>query len=64
MFCPKCGEKTTVLESRAVEEEVFRRIKCRKCGYMFYTEEFESEESKDGIRYVWAENNKKRRQNT
>ena len=63
MFCPKCGTKTKVIESREVEEEVFRNRKCPNCGYSFYTEEFESEESKDGLRYIWAEKAKKRRRN-
>ena len=62
MFCPKCNAKTKVIDSRICEEEVFRRRKCNECGYIFYTEEFESDESKEGMRYIWAENARKRRQ--
>lgn len=62
MFCPKCSAKTKVIDSRSCEEEVFRKRKCIKCGYIFYTEEFESDESIEGMRYIWSENTRKRRQ--
>lgn len=61
MFCSKCGTKTKVLNSRAVEEGVFRQRKCPNCNYIFYTEEFESEGGLDGIRSFWAMEAKKRR---
>ena len=61
MLCEKCGKKTKVVDSRTAYEGVFRKRKCAGCGRIFYTEEYESEEGIDGLRYVWAENTRKNR---
>lgn len=39
MICPKCEGKTKVIDSREVEENVFRIRKCTSCGCKFCTEE-------------------------
>lgn len=39
MKCPLCKEKTTVIESRAGNGKRYRCRRCKKCGYVFYTEE-------------------------
>lgn len=39
MICPECDGKTKVVDSRVVEENVFRIRKCVECGYRFCTEE-------------------------
>lgn len=45
MTCPKCGERTTVIDSKADCEAVHRRRKCRVCGYVFFTVEMEAKSS-------------------
>lgn len=37
--CPNCGGKSNVINSRAVEMNVFRMRVCKNCGFRFYTEE-------------------------
>ena len=39
MYCPKCGKKTAVTDSRAGNEIVIRIRKC-KCGFIFKTAEY------------------------
>lgn len=41
MECPECGGKTSVINSREVEANVFRARECKKCKHRFYTEEVE-----------------------
>ena len=41
MFCPECNNRTTVVESRVVDDVVVRRRKCNSCGHAFHTEEIE-----------------------
>lgn len=48
MECPKCGGETTVLKTRQYEERVYRRRKCRDCGFRFTTDELRREEDKEG----------------
>ena len=43
MICPRCEKETYVVDSCAVELNVFRTRKCKYCGYKFYTEEIELE---------------------
>ena len=47
MTCPKCGGKTTVTNSRLADdqgEEVrVRYRKCKSCGNVFFTIEYEIE---------------------
>lgn len=43
MTCPVCGEFTTVINSRADCEGVYRRRRCKACKYAFYTTERESD---------------------
>ena len=44
--CPKCGEKTTVIDSRNAHtgRYVRRRRECTRCGYRFTTYEMSEEE--------------------
>ena len=42
MTCPVCGEKTTVVESVADIECVYRKRRCLECGHTFTTTEQES----------------------
>lgn len=42
MLCPKCGGKTSVTESAADKDYVYRRRTCRTCGSHFFTEEMET----------------------
>ena len=40
MNCPRCNEKTKVMDClTATENTVMRRRKCLACGHSFYTEE-------------------------
>lgn len=41
VHCPKCDNKTLVVESRIVDDVVVRKRKCKTCGDVFYTEEIE-----------------------
>ena len=43
MTCPQCGGETTVFDSRKMCESVWRRRKCRECGYRFSTTEIETD---------------------
>ena len=42
MTCPVCGGKTTVINSAADCECVYRKRKCVECGHTFATTEQES----------------------
>ena len=44
MKCPECDYKTSVVDSRRVEDTVFRRRLCTRCKYRFYTEELTIED--------------------
>lgn len=41
MKCPKCGEKTRVIEvvNNSDDLEVYRQRRCPSCGYLMYTTE-------------------------
>lgn len=41
MNCPVCGGKVIAQMTRTDCERVFRRRKCRECGYAFFTVETE-----------------------
>lgn len=60
MYCPNCNGKTTVKESRKVEMNVYRHRVCTVCGYDFYTEETEIEDT-EGMRYYWLNQVRERR---
>lgn len=45
MTCPQCkNEKTYVLRTRDLKDEIKRRRHCRKCGHRFFTTELPSKE--------------------
>ena len=60
MNCPECDGKTKVTISRRVEMVVARQRICLKCGYIFYTEEVEVEET-DALKYYWSTNKARQR---
>lgn len=41
MTCPVCGGKTRVITNVSEPDCIYRRRKCKECGYSFYTEEVE-----------------------
>lgn len=45
MNCPVCGESTRIVDSVSDCESVYRRRKCRACGYFCYTTESELKSS-------------------
>ncbi len=49
MECPECGGKTVVVESREFLGAVYRRRKCKKCGFRFQTEEIEMDKPIKGL---------------
>lgn len=56
MYCRECGGKTIVIESRSIEEGTFRKRRCRGCGRMLYTSEYEDhwdDGGRDGIKAYW-----------
>lgn len=44
MTCPVCGGEVEVNKSYSDCETVARKRKCVECGYVFYTEEVETDE--------------------
>lgn len=47
MICPKCNAKSSIVGSilNAGDNEVYRRRKCRECGHIFYSVEFEVDDN-------------------
>lgn len=43
MTCPKCNEKTRVIESVTDEDSTTRRRECITCGYRFSTVEIDKD---------------------
>ena len=41
MTCPKCNEKTKVIDSHTDEDSTERRRECTNCGYRFSTVEID-----------------------
>ena len=61
MMCPKCESyKTIVINSRAVEENVFRIRQCKDCGNKFYSEEIEIDDEETIKAYLSAIKRKQR----
>lgn len=44
MTCPVCGGKTRVVDVVSDPDCVYRKRKCPKCGYRFFTNEIETGE--------------------
>ena len=55
MYCPKCKGKIGVLDSvyNNDENEILRKRKCKECGHIFYTIEFEVEQD-DRLKQEWS----------
>jgi transcriptional regulator NrdR family protein len=49
MKCRLCGSNSNVTDTRHNEDgdSIYRRRKCSSCGYIFYTIEFECEDTED-----------------
>lgn len=46
MRCPKCNGKAKVTDTiNSAENEIYRKRKCLACGHVFYTTEFEVEQT-------------------
>lgn len=45
MTCPVCRGKTRVLDTRSDYDAVYRRRKCKECGYTMTTTEYENDGS-------------------
>ncbi len=45
MTCPVCGEKTAVVDTVKDIDTIYRRRKCKNCGYYFFTVEEETNDS-------------------
>ncbi len=55
MMCPKCESyRTKVIDSRAIEENIFRKRKCSDCGYVYYTEEIHIDDNSVVNEYMAA----------
>lgn len=53
MTCPKCDGKTIVTDSvNANQNTTYRRKKCTVCGHIFYTAEFEVEQT-EKLHLTW-----------
>lgn len=61
--CPNCEGGTTKTESRHIDSKVYRKYKCTKCGYMFYTKESISDEAWEEITRYHREYYRNRRDN-
>lgn len=58
MTCPKCYEKTKVIDSRSDEDSTERRRECLVCGYRFSTIEID----KDLYERMVKQNDKRQRE--
>lgn len=47
MNCPLCNGNTRVTDCILMEEENYRKRKCKDCGKIFFTLEFEAIENED-----------------
>lgn len=43
MTCPKCNEKTRVIDSTTDEDSTIRRRECVECGFRFSTIEIDKD---------------------
>lgn len=57
MTCPKCNEKTKVIDSLTDEDSTLRRRECMACGYRFSTVEID----KDLYERISKQNDKRQR---
>jgi transcriptional regulator NrdR family protein len=59
MICPKCKEKTKVIDisHNDSDNEEYRRRKCTACEHIFYTVEYEVEYD-EYVREVFNRNNR------
>jgi len=61
MDCPNCGAKSLISDTRTIDRVTYRRRKCSKCKYLFYTEEIENDAARDALNRVYHENLTRRR---
>lgn len=64
MKCPKCGEKTRIIDVANVPEtsEKYRKRECESCNHIFYTIEFEVENNEE-FRKIWRTHSRKYKNN-
>ena len=43
MTCPKCGSKTSVIDTADLDVIIYRKRKCYECNHTFYTLEQDSD---------------------
>jgi transcriptional regulator NrdR family protein len=48
--CSNCEGSTQITESRHIGGNIYRRYKCVKCGFVFYTKESISDEAWEEIK--------------
>jgi DNA-directed RNA polymerase subunit RPC12/RpoP len=48
--CPNCGGGISREESRIIDNTAYRKYKCVKCSYMFYTKESITDEAWETIK--------------
>lgn len=61
--CPNCGGNAKITESRRLDHNVYRKFKCLKCNYVFYTKETISDDAWDVINTFHREYYRERRCN-
>lgn len=64
MLCPICCGKTVVEETRCDCESVHRKRRCEDCKHLFYTAEYEINDSGEEYRRVRKERYNKNEFNT
>lgn len=62
MECPKCGAKMQVLDSAGYKKHVYRRRRCKECGYAMHTEELRIKDSIGRLGLRMGKNKKGREQ--
>lgn len=60
MNCPVCNSSSSVLDGRFIDDHYIRRRKCKSCGYVWCTEEIDSNRGDKELRDFHNERNKKR----
>lgn len=60
MTCPECGEKAIARDTMKDCDAIYRKRVCIKCGYKFFTEEFETPAARENYNFMLSKKSKVR----
>ena len=61
--CPNCDGRVKITESRRLDYNIYRKCKCLKCNFVFFTKESISDDAQDAINTFHREYYRNRRDN-